>query len=132
MAPGAINIPAPKQTHTATFFGNLFPHVKPIKLAHSGRFPCAYRGGRKPATTGTMRNMANTTSTPNLSTVDNTVLFAILRDLDKTTRRRNAARVITELRDRNLSLNEIARETSIARATIQDWATLPTTTEDRS
>lgn len=79
-----------------------------------------------------MRNMANTTSTPNLSTVDNTVLFAILRDLDKTTRRRNAARVITELRDRNLSLNEIARETSIARATIQDWATLPTTTEDRS
>lgn len=67
--------------------------------------------------------MANTTPPPDPSAQSDEELFANLTALDRHNRLSAAARVITELRNRRYSYREIAAETGVPRATVQDWAT---------
>jgi hypothetical protein len=74
--------------------------------------------------------MANTQTTPYIDAPEasNEDLFAELRALTTKQRRERAARLITELRSRKVSLNKISEETGIARGTIQLWAPAKTET----
>jgi len=80
--------------------------------------------------------MANTQTTPNPCAANtprsDNDLFAELRALTTERRRERATQIVAELLSRDISRNQIAKETGMGRRTIQLLAPTTTTTKEES